>query len=125
MDIREERVRWKHDSANVNAFVDVMVQKLKEVDAHPAAYMCIDIVFRSYLQWLHSAQISKVDPELARNSTIHLMSIILIELASRMNAIDEDGNKMPIDEWVRDFVTDLGTEIGHDLISLTNRKLNG
>ena len=125
MDLREERLTWKHDSANVNAFVDQMVTKLKEIEAHPAAYMCVDMVFRSYLQWLHSAQISKTDPEMARNSTVHLISIITMEIASRMHQRNEKNSKVSTVEWIRDFLEDLGTEIGEDLNILTDRKMNG
>ena len=125
MNIESERQDWKNqDSDNVNKYVDKIVKGLKEANAHPAGYMCIDSCFRAYLQWMHSAQIKDTDPELARNVTIKLMSFMTLEIAGRMSTRDEDGEKIATSEWLEEFVSDLGNEIGADAVGIVNKVSN-
>lgn len=122
MNIKEERMQWKHDSANVDRFVDHMVDVLKtQADAVPVAYMAIDMPYRQFLQWLHSAQISRTDAELVRNSAVHLVNVMILELAHRMGG-RTDGRKLPKNDWVADFLADLSVELSEDMALLQARE---
>lgn len=111
----EERLQWKADSANVNAFVDQMVTSLRtKEDIQPVTYMAVDMIFRSYLQWIHSAQILRADPELARDAAINSINIIIMELANRIRGVDEKGVKVNLAEWVGELMQDLAATLAED-----------
>jgi hypothetical protein len=116
--------QWKHDSVSVKEYVDKMIAKLREVNAHPAAVVCIDTCFRPFLQWMHSVHRLRVDPELARNVTIKLMSFMTLEIASRMNTRDEDGERIQTSEWLEEFMSDLGNTIAEDVMNVTHKANN-
>jgi hypothetical protein len=121
MELREERLKFKYDAANVDRYVDRMIEVLKEAGADQVAYMAIDMVFRSFLQWLHSAQLQNADADMVRNSTVHLMNVMLIELMGRMNS-NVDGKQLSAREWAQDFLVDLSGEIAQDLSDIEKAK---
>jgi len=123
MNIKEERMKWKHDSANVDKFVDTMVEVLKtQGEAVPVAYMAIDMPYRQYLQWVHSAQIANVDPALVRNSMVNLMAVMLIEASTRMGG-GKDGQRISNLEWCDDCLVDIREEVMEDLQQMAAKKI--
>ena len=112
---QEDELAWKHDLNEVNHHVDGIVNKLIEANGHPAAYMAIHMYYRPYLQWLHSAHGHRINPELVRNITIKLLSLMTGEIAMRLSGIDEDGVKIPVTDWAAEFIEDLTEEINSDL----------
>ena len=123
MKLETERANWKHNEQGINKFVTDMVEHLRDqAEAEPVAYMAVDMAFRSYMQWLHSAQISRQDPAMVRNSTLHLINVIILELTSRMGAVDETGNRIPLTQWVEEFVADLCDELSEDIETLVQQR---
>ena len=118
MNISEERMRWKQDSANVNEYVNDLVLILKDKGAAPAGFMAIDLVFRAYLQWLHSAQISQQDPNLIRNAVLNMIDIMIIEASARISGVDEEGDMISKARWIRDLVVDLLKVLDEDVKDL-------
>lgn len=111
----EERLQWKADSANVNLFVDQMVASVKGHQGQEAVvYMAVDMIFRSYLQWVHSAQITHADPQLARDSAINVINIIIMELGCRLRGVDEKGVKIDLTTWVGEIMQDLAAALAED-----------
>lgn len=111
----EEKLQWKADSEAVNAFVDKMVTTVQSQGVEPVVYMAIDMVFRSYLQWIHSAQILRADPELARDSLVNSMNIVVMEAAGRLRSVDEKGVKLGYKDWVGDFIRDLVSALAEEV----------
>src|SRR3954464_8252783 len=104
MDIDATRKEWTCENKELEAFVDKMVKGMAEQNAAPAACMVVDKVFRSYLEWLTRAKQLKVDPLLARNSMVHLITIIVLETALRINTRDEEGKQVSIEEWLGELL---------------------
>lgn len=113
MELREERLQWKHDAPMIDQQVDRTIQYMKEGDAHPAAYMLVDMAFRPYAHWVHSAQVTDVDPEMARNATVFLVNHMIMELVKRI--ISPDSSRA---QWVSDVLVDLTNELARDLQNL-------
>jgi len=122
MTLEEERKLYIHDSAGINRYADAIVSVLKdEGDAAPAAYMAIDIVFRRFMQWIHSSQELGVDPELVRGATINLASIMLLELSNRVQ-IHVDGKTLNSAEWAKEILDELKAELLMDLAQVEAKK---
>jgi hypothetical protein len=121
MELREERLRFKHDAANVDRYVDRIVEIMKGANADPVAYMAIDLAFRPFLQWVHSAQLQRADADMVRGSTLCLMSTMVTEIMSRMNS-DIGGRHLSSKEWAQDFLIDLSIEISQDIYTLEKAK---
>lgn len=120
MKTTEERLQWKHDAQHIERHVDQMVEVLRDdANAVPVAYMAIDMVYRPYLQWLHSAQLQKCDATATRNSAIHLVNMMIIEMLSRM-VNREQGIDGAI-EWADEFMGKLNEELDEDLRLLMRR----
>ena len=125
MDIRIERFSWRHDAKKINASIDAAVKGLQDNNMPASQYMAVDLVYRNYAQWLHSARLRKEPPELVRESLILLINSLIIEMAKLMGTLDERGNKIPIDAWITQFVVDLGQELAEDvkiLLTTTGEK---
>jgi hypothetical protein len=114
MNLETERVSWKDNHDNVDKFVDSLVEMLMDSEATPAAYMAVDVVFRPYMQWLHNAQTKNVPATLARNSTVHLVNLMLMEMAARMTH-RRNGDMAA---WLSEFMEDLARELEHDIEAL-------
>ena len=115
MKVPEERLQWKHDAAKLDLYVDAMVRVLRdEANALPVAYMAVDTVYRPYLQWVHSAQEQGIDAHTTRNAAIHLINVMIIEIASRMNPVETMAS------WVDEFVSILIDELEHDLAKIAS-----
>jgi hypothetical protein len=109
----EERAAWNNTVGD--AGIDTMVATLKEdAEAKPAAYMALDMVFRSYMRWFNSARIHKQDPELVRNSLVFIMNLMIMETAQSMG-LTEDGKRLPTDVWIGELMLDLRDELIGDL----------
>jgi hypothetical protein len=50
-----------------------------------------------------------------------LINIIILELATRVRATDDEGNPLTKIQWVNDFMGDLVDELSDDLDTLTER----
>ena len=120
MNLEEERLQWKHDAQNIKRYVDNLITVLvDDANADPAAYMAVDMVYRPYVQWLHSAQLEGIDAPLIRNSGVYLISTMIIEMCRRMNRVDGDMEQAL--KWVDDFMQTLDGEIDQDLTELARR----
>lgn len=123
MNLKEERIQWQHDARNIDRYVDHLVNVLKEdANAEPVAYMAVDMVYRQYIQWLHSAQSADIDAPLTRNSGLHLINMMIIEMCRRMNNMKGDMKNAL--EWIDDFMETLNAEIDADLTEIGNRNVN-
>lgn len=123
MNLREERMQWQHDARNIERYVDHLVNVLKEdANAEPVAYMAVDMVYRQYVQWLHSAQLADVDAPLTRNSGVHLINMMIIEMCRRMNNMK--GDMKNAREWIGEFMETLNEEIDADLEEIGARNAN-
>lgn len=112
---KEERLQWKADSAAVDKFVDQMVASVKNNQGQEAVvYMAVDMIFRSYLQWIHAAQITRADPQLTRDSAINVMNILIMELAGRIRGMDEKGERIDLTTWVGELAQDLAATLAED-----------
>lgn len=117
MTIQADRAEWGQNDPKVNEVVDVLVDVLqKHADAIPVAYMAVDTIYRPFLHWLLSARRFKCDATDARNSALHLINMMVMELAVRIATKGSDG-KMPVDQWVGEFVTDLINELRIDVFA--------
>jgi hypothetical protein len=117
-----ERTLWKRDSSHIDGYVDRIVYMLKvEGGAAPAAYMAADQVFRPYLQWLYAARQHNTDATLVRNSTVHLINVIILELITKMNG-EADGITLSSREWLDDILSDVLNEVLIDLQRLDDMK---
>jgi hypothetical protein len=121
MDIDATRKEWICENKELGAFVDKMVKGMAEQNAAPAACMVVDKVFRSYLEWLTRAKQLKVDPLLARNSMVHLITIIVLETALRINTRDEEGKQVSIEEWLGELLIDVRDELVQDVRHLSQQ----
>lgn len=122
-ELKQERDQWRHDERHINGHVDRMVSVLVEhEETMPVAYMAIDMIYRPYLQWLHSAQAQKLDATATRNSVVHLVNMMILEICSRMTNVDR-GAEHAID-WIDEFMDKLTKELDEDLRMLI-RRLHG
>jgi predicted HAD superfamily Cof-like phosphohydrolase len=122
MTLEAERKQYSHDSIGINKYVDMVVTVLKDdADAVPAAYMAVDMIFRPFLQWMHSSQELGVEPDVVRNSTVHLVNIMLIELSNRVQ-IHVDGKTLNPAEWAEEVLGDIKSELLIDLAELEAKK---
>jgi hypothetical protein len=114
------KVDWQFESAKINRHVDRIIKYTVEGGALPVTVVAIDQVYRPYLQWLHAAQESAVDPTLVRNSTINLITTMIIEMANRMNG-KEDGVEGMM-KWVKDFMARTIVELDADVRELIEER---
>ena len=115
MDLKEERLQWKYDAARLDKLADHMVSVLKNEGTTPVAYMAMDMIYRPFIQWLHSAQIQGIDPFEARNSAIFVINAMVVELTKRMSDVGINGERSSKEDWVRAFILELTGEILIDL----------
>jgi hypothetical protein len=118
MNIEEERKEWQRDADKVRVLADRMVKVMKEVDANPVVYMAIDMTFRPYVQWFHSARVLKMSPEVARSALIYLITEMIMYAGTNMGCVEEDGTKMPLEQWLGEFMLDLRDALIVDLEGL-------
>lgn len=112
----EERKEWAAGATYADNVTDVLTVLMKEdANAEAAAYMAVDMVLRPYLNWLHSAQVLGRDPESVRSSLIYLICNMVMEMAHRMKGRTTEGDTIATEQWLSEFVTDLGAEMVEDL----------
>jgi len=121
MDIEATRVEWTNPDPKLDEFVSKMVRGMAEQNAAPAPCMVVDKVFRSYLEWLTRAKQLKVDPLLARNSMVHLITIAILETALRINTRDEEGKAVSMEEWLGELLIDVRDELIQDVRHLSQQ----
>jgi hypothetical protein len=121
MDIEATRNEWKNEDVGLAAFVDKMTQGMIDQNAAPAACMVVDKVFRSYLEWLVRAKKLDVHPLLARNSMVHLLTIVILETALRINTRDDEGKQVSIEEWLGELLMDIRDELIQDVRHLSQQ----
>jgi hypothetical protein len=109
-----ERTTWENSSPEVNKFVDGIATLFKDNDADPAAYMCIDSVFRAYMHWLWKARELGTPATLARNSTVNVINTMIMEIAGQMT---NKGNG-DLAQWLGEFMEDLAQELERDIKNL-------
>ena len=121
INLKEERLKWQHDRNGIDKYVDALVLMLdRDAQADLTATMAVDMMFRQFLLWLHSAQAFKADSELARNSIVHLMNIMILELSQRMKS-QVDGKNVSKLEWCDEFLADIREELVEDLANIAAR----
>lgn len=107
---------WVPHPKNVDNYMDEMIQSLKDnPEVGVEAFMIANTVGRAYLQWVHSAQASGIDPHAVRDSTLNIVGWIILELTGRMGSIGPDGNRMSAREWVHDFMQELVYDLSKDI----------
>lgn len=116
-----EDTNWNNNAEHINRYVDSLVDTIKN-DAHgvPVAYKAVDIVFRPYLQWLHTAHEARINATQTRNSAINLVNMMILEMMSRMHTKQTD--PQDITEWVDEFLELLAKELNEDIESWLNRR---
>jgi hypothetical protein len=67
------------------------------------------------MEWINAAQASKTHPDLARSTLVNLISLMIMEMASRMSGKDDDGGKIPTEVWLGEFMISMRDELIHDL----------
>ena len=122
MKIEEERVEWDIESPLIKELVDKSIIELKKVGAPPVAYMAVDMIYRSFVKWLHSSKALRVNPELVRASIIYLMGVIITELSKRMASVDQYGNRHSSIEWAKDFINELAIDVANSIHEIDNKK---
>jgi hypothetical protein len=107
--------RWGDKEPKVDLFVDdLMVIYIKE-GVPKVAIEALDGPFRAYMHWIHRCQTMKVDPVIARKAMLDFISSAIMQAAKRMGEVDEDGNRLPLETWLGEFVLDLRDELIADL----------
>ena len=123
MRLGEERMKWKHDATPVNKLANGIVQHLIGAGAPTVTVMSADLVLRSYLQWLHSAQRERSNPEQTRAAAVMVISAMIMEMAGRMRTCDnEDNTPMPQALWINEFVESVIDELEEDMKVLMREK---
>jgi hypothetical protein len=102
---------------NIDKVVDGILEAFREQDALPIAYDAMDKIYRPFLHWLAEAHSERIDPAVVRHSLIALISSMTMETASRMGEVKPDGTRVPVDEWLGEFILDLRDELIADLKS--------
>ena len=121
MQIQEERIHWLRESKAIDEHVDGIVKALRDDNsAVPPIYMAIDMVYRSYLKWVHSAQELQEDPTTVRDSLVHLLDIMIVEMCSRMTS-SNDGFIAAAD-WTDSLIQKLEDELDEDLRRMVLKK---
>jgi len=124
MTIEDDRKLFTHNSHTINEYVDNMVKVLQiDGEAYKVAYMAIDMIYRPFLQWMHSAQCLGEDPNIVRNSAVHLLNVMLLEMSVRLKSHDE-GKTLGPKEWADEIIHDIHVELLTDLASVEARKRN-
>ena len=119
MTLEQDRLDWKlslEQQTKVNDYIQRIVDVMLEEEVKTIAVIGVDKVYRNYMEWLYSARDQRVDAELARNATVHIISTMIVEIASQMAGRTlEDGKVMALDTWLSDFMYDLRDELLSDL----------
>jgi hypothetical protein len=88
---------------------------MKDQGAEQVSVDSLDAIFRPYMHWVNDAQSNKVHPDLARNTLVNLISLMIMEMASRMSGREDDGSKAPIEVWLGEFMISMRDELIHDM----------
>jgi hypothetical protein len=111
----QERAKWKSPREEVDATVDEMVRVVQAGEFDPVAYMAIDMIFRSFFHWIHMAQVNDQNPETTRDAALQIVDLIIIECSKRMGSRNSNGERIPKDVWIGEFMLDLQHELVSDL----------
>jgi hypothetical protein len=99
----------------VDKVVDQILDIFKDQDALPIAYEAMDKIYRPFLQWIHRAQEEGTDAVTVRGSLLNLISAMIVETGSRMSERTPDGERIPKELWLGEFMLDLKQELIDDL----------
>ena len=98
-----------------NKYVDSLIVLMKDQGAQDVSCEAMDVIFRPFMAWMNAAQSDRVHPDLARNTVVSVVSLMIMEMASRMAGREDDGRKTPTEVWLGEFMISLRDEIIHDL----------
>jgi hypothetical protein len=107
-------------TARTDKLVDKML-KIYKNEAVPVACTALDTVFRPFMHWIDTAQQEKANPSHVRGAILGMISSMILEAAVRMGERDEDGERIPMEVWLGEFVLDLRDELIQDLDNLTKK----
>jgi hypothetical protein len=103
--------------------VDGMLEIYKE-EAVPVACDALDTIFRPFMHWIDTAQQDRVEPNQVRGAVLGMISSMILEVAARMGQRDENGDRMPMEVWLGDFILDLRDELIQDMEALHDKKVS-
>lgn len=116
------RMYWKHDAKKTDDYVDGIVAFLKDnTEAKAEDYMALDMPYRNFLYWMHSAKALSVDADKVRNAAVNLFVVILLEMTSFMHTKEGDREMSKI-EWISDFLKDVISAAAIDIEELKSKR---
>lgn len=106
--------QWDQDVRNIDSAIKNMVETMVAEKVEPVAITAIDSVLRIFMRWIHAAQFGDQEPEIVKKSMINLISLMIMEMALRVNRRDDINGGV---SWINEFIIELGQELQHDVDS--------
>ena len=104
--------QWDKDIRNIDAAIKNMIEAMVQEKVEPVAITAIDSVLRIFMKWIHAAQFGDQEPEIVKKSLINLISLMIMEMALRVNRRDDVNGGVT---WINEFIIELGQELQHDV----------
>lgn len=117
----KERAEWKIGGESIDRYVELVIDRMEE-KTDIAAIMAVDMPFRNFLHWIHSAQSKGKSADATRQQIIHLIGLMVIETASRMVDINRSFDaRMALTIWTRELIGELAEDLMEDIKELAER----
>jgi hypothetical protein len=99
---------------STDEFVNAMVKALTERGLPKPCVDTVDLIFRPYLHWLKKAHTTNINSDMARESIVQLLNMMILELSTRIAARD-DNEELRLTDWITQFLNDLHKELSISL----------
>jgi hypothetical protein len=115
MNIETYRNEWNIDRDTFDLYVDNVTKELLKNNAPTVAVMSVDTVFRAFIYWIGAAHRKRIEADLTRDTLVNLVSIMIIDVATRMNSPNSIDLRMEMTNWTRDLISDIAAHLMNDI----------
>jgi hypothetical protein len=119
MSIEEDRKEWDIHRDKLDIYVNGIMEGMRRNGAPQVTLMSVDIAFRSFVYWVGAAHHKRVEPNITRDTLVNLISVMIMDLALRMNDLDGIHPRLEITNWARELISDVATHVMDDIKEVT------